>query len=90
MHLLGHPSALDALGPAATRDAVFGAVARGLRRRAEKSPVVLWIDDLQWAAPLLLELLEAIARQLADLPVLVVTTYRRSDDGLSDWPIVGR
>ena len=86
MHLLGHPSALDALGPAATRDAVFGAVARGLRRRAAKSPVVLWVDDLQWAAPLLLELLEAIGRQLADLPVLVVTTYRRADDGLSDWP----
>lgn len=86
MHLLGHASALDALGPAATRDAVFGAVARGLRRRADKSPVVFWIDDLQWAAPLLRELLEALARQLADLPVLIVTTYRRSDEGLSDWP----
>lgn len=86
MHLLGHPSALDTLGPAATRDAVFEAISRGVRRRAAKSPVVLWIDDLQWAAPLLLELLESLARQLADLPVLIVTTYRRADDGLGDWP----
>jgi class 3 adenylate cyclase len=86
MHLLGHPSALDGLGPSATRDAVFEAIARGVRRRAAKSPVVLWIDDLQWAAPLLLELLESLARQLADLPVLIVTTYRRADDGLADWP----
>ena len=86
MHLLGHASALDALGPAATRDAVFGAVTKAIRRRAAMSPVVFWIDDLQWAAPLLRELLEALARQLADLPVLVITTYRRTDDGLSDWP----
>jgi class 3 adenylate cyclase/tetratricopeptide (TPR) repeat protein len=86
MHLLGHPSVFDGLGPATTRDVVFDSIARGLRRRAAKSPVVLWIDDLQWAAPLLLELLEAVARQLAGLPVLVVGTYRRSDDGLTDWP----
>lgn len=86
MHLLGHPSVFDTLGPAATRDAVFDGIAKVLRRRAARSPVVLWIDDLQWAAPLLLEMLVGIARQLAELPVLVVTTYRRTDDGLSDWP----
>jgi tetratricopeptide (TPR) repeat protein len=86
MHLLGHASALDGLGPAATRDAVFDSIARAFRRRASASPIVLWIDDLQWAAPLLLELLESLARQLADLPVLIVTTYRRAEDGLSDWP----
>ena len=86
MHLLGHPSALDALGPSATRDAVFGTLIEALQRRAEKSPAIIWIDDLQWAAPLLLEILETIARSLAHLPVLIITTYRRSDDDLAEWP----
>jgi tetratricopeptide (TPR) repeat protein len=86
LHLLGHPSALDALGPAATRDAVIGAIVERLRRRAEQAPVVIWIDDVQWAAPMLLDAIEALARRLADVSVLVLTTYRRSDDGLTDWP----
>jgi predicted ATPase len=47
---------------------------------------VFWIDDLQWAAPLLRDLLESLVRQLADAPVLIATTYRRSDDGLTEWP----
>ena len=34
MHLLGHPSAIDALGPSAVRDAVFGGLTFALRRRA--------------------------------------------------------
>ncbi len=86
MHLLGHPSAIDALGPSAVRDAVFGGLTFALRRRATKSPVVLWIDDLQWAGPLLLDLLESTARHLADLPLLIITTYRRDEEGITDWP----
>ena len=65
MHLLGQPSALDALGPVATRDAVFAVIVQALRRRSARGPVVVWVDDIQWAAPLLLELLESAARQLA-------------------------
>ena len=45
MHLLGHPSALDALAPTAVREAVFGGLTFALRRRAMKTPVVIWIDD---------------------------------------------
>jgi class 3 adenylate cyclase/tetratricopeptide (TPR) repeat protein len=86
MHLLGHPSALDELGPAATRDTVFATLVEGMRRRSEKSPVIVWIDDLQWAAPVLLEMLESVARALEHHPVLIVVTYRRTDDGLADWP----
>ena len=86
MHLLGHPSALDELSPSATRDTVLATLVEGLRRRSETSPVIVWIDDLQWAAPLLLDVLEAITRSLEHHPVLVVTTYRRTDDGLADWP----
>jgi class 3 adenylate cyclase/tetratricopeptide (TPR) repeat protein len=86
MHLLGHPSSLDELGPSATRDTVLATMIEGLRRRSEKSPVIIWIDDLQWAAPVLLDVLESIARALEQHPILIITTYRRSDDGLADWP----
>lgn len=87
MHLLGQPSALDELGPAAMRDAVVSRLVEVLRRRAQQTPVVIWLDDLQWAAPILLELLEALARQLAGLPVLTIVTYRPfEEEDETEWP----
>jgi class 3 adenylate cyclase/tetratricopeptide (TPR) repeat protein len=86
MHLLGHPSALDELGSAAIRDTVVSRLVKALRRRAERSPVIIWLDDLQWAAPLLLDLLETLSRQLAGLPVLTIVTYRPFDDDETEWP----
>jgi class 3 adenylate cyclase/tetratricopeptide (TPR) repeat protein len=86
LHLTGHPSALDHLGPVAVRDAVVNGMVSGLRNRAEKSPVVIWVDDVQWAAPVLLDLLESLARQLAHLPVLIATTLRADGDVSDAWP----
>ncbi|MAT07072.1 MAG: hypothetical protein CL424_18725 [Acidimicrobiaceae bacterium] len=86
LHLLGQPSALDALGPVAMRDAVVGGMASALRRRAERGPVVIWVDDVQWAAPALLDLLESLARQLAGLPVLIATTFRPDGETTEGWP----
>lgn len=86
MHLLGQPSVLDELGPAAIRDAVVSRIVQVLRRRAQRTPVIIWLDDLQWAAPILLELLETLARQLAGLRVLTIATYRPFDDAETEWP----
>ncbi len=86
MHLLGQPSGLDVLGAASLRDAVVAGVVDALRRRARRAPVIIWIDDTQWAAPVLLELLETIARQLAGLPLVIITTCRPNDQGSIDWP----
>ena len=86
LHLTGHASALDHLGPVAVRDAVVSGMVSGLRYRAEQSPVVIWVDDVQWAAPVLLDLLEALARQLAHLPVLIATTLRAEGDVSDGWP----
>jgi class 3 adenylate cyclase/tetratricopeptide (TPR) repeat protein len=86
LHLLGQPSALDALGPTGLRDAAVAGIVDAIRGRAEKAPVVIWVDDIQWAAPVMIDLLETVARQLAGLPLLIVTTCRPDDQGSSDWP----
>ena len=86
LHLLGQPSALDALGPVALRDAVVAGMVGGIRRRAERGPVVIWVDDVQWAAPALLDLLESLARQLAGFPVLIATTFRPDAETIDGWP----
>ena len=86
VHVLGHPSRVDALDALGTRDLVVGAITTFLRHRATEGPVVLWIDDLQWAPALLRELLESLGRQLAGLPVLIAATYRTPDEGALEWP----
>ncbi len=84
LHLSGHPSELDHVPPAQSRETLFRLMVEGIRRRANFGPVVVWIDDLQWADSLLIELLHRLARSLVDCPVLIVTAQR--DDVEIDWP----
>ncbi len=84
LHLLGHPSELDSLDTTGARDALHNALITSIRLRAARGPVVVWIDDLQWAHPLLRELLELMARSLAECCLLIVTAYRPGDE--DDWP----
>lgn len=86
MHLLGYPSTFDELGPTAVRDAVVSRFVQVLGQRARRTPVVVRLDDLQWAAPILLDLLETLTRQLAGLPVLTIVTARPFDELDSGWP----
>jgi len=84
LHLMGYPSDLDRIAPAQSREALFTYIVDGLRRRTAAGPVVLWIDDLQWADVLIIELLQRIARSLADRPLLIITAQR--DDADLAWP----
>ena len=84
MHLFGHPSELDGVAPGQAREILMQVVVEGLHRRSQGAPVVVWIDDLQWADPLLLELLGRLSRSLVDRPVLLITAQR--DDAEVDWP----
>ncbi len=84
MHLFGHPSELDRVAPGQAREILMQVVVEGLHRRSQSAPVVVWIDDLQWADPLLLELLGRLSRSLVDRPVLLITAQR--DDAEVQWP----
>ena len=46
---------------------------------AAQQPLVLLLEDLQWADPAQLDLLRFLARSLATLPLLLVVNYRPDD-----------
>lgn len=55
------------------------AVTRLLKRLAERSPVVLIFEDLQWADPKTVSALHYAASTLAELPIGFVLTWRETD-----------
>ncbi|MCX5398687.1 adenylate/guanylate cyclase domain-containing protein [Streptomyces sp. NBC_00102] len=57
-------------------DDTCGALLRVLTALAARRPVVLVVDDCQWAAPLLLEVLDRLVARLGAAAVLVVCTAR--------------
>ncbi|HET8629858.1 MAG TPA: AAA family ATPase [Thermomicrobiales bacterium] len=67
------------LGPVASREALFAQVRDFLAAAAATCPLVLLLDDLHWADPASLDLLRVLARGLADLPLLLLATYRSDE-----------
>lgn len=61
---------------ALTRDSIAAAFARCFTSLCAMTPVVLVVENLQWADPEALDLFERVARLTADLPLLVVGTYQ--------------
>jgi tetratricopeptide (TPR) repeat protein len=57
----------------------FDAVLSTLTACSREGPVLLVVDDLHWAARPTLLLLRHLVRNLLDVPVLVVGTYRDTD-----------
>jgi class 3 adenylate cyclase len=53
------------------------AVGRFLRSLARRRPLVLVLEDLHWAEPTLLDLLEQVVERTGGVPMLVLTTARR-------------
>lgn len=52
------------------------AVGRVLEQLATRRPLIVTVDDLHWAEPTLLELLERVRDEVADLPLLLVCQAR--------------
>jgi AAA ATPase domain len=58
---------------------LFDAVTRLLERAAKRRPLILVLDDLQWADSSSLALLEFLVRAYRPVPLLVLGTYRRDE-----------
>ncbi len=61
------------------RDNLFDHVLLGLRREASKTPIVMFIDDLQWADPSTLSLIHYISRNIINDPIILFGAYRPED-----------
>jgi DNA polymerase III delta prime subunit len=62
--------------PVERRDQAVAQLLELLRRLARQAPLILLIDDLQWADADSLELLAALARAPGLAPLLIVTAFR--------------
>lgn len=65
-----------ALSPERKKEQTFGALLHILDERARRSPVLMLFEDVHWADPSSLELLDRLIMRLASLPVLVVISFR--------------
>jgi class 3 adenylate cyclase/tetratricopeptide (TPR) repeat protein len=57
-------------------DEAFWAVSRVLESLARRRPLVLVVDDLQWADPLFMDLLEHVASRARDVPLFLLVMAR--------------
>jgi predicted ATPase/DNA-binding SARP family transcriptional activator len=67
--------------PAEARRELFEAIARTIEQLSRTRPVVLLVEDLQWANAGTIDALEVLARRAGALPVLIVVTYRSDEVG---------
>jgi len=63
-------------GTPASPEEIFFVVRRGLAALAAVRPVVLAIDDIQWAEPLLLDLIEHLVQWGSEVPMLILAAAR--------------
>jgi DNA-binding CsgD family transcriptional regulator len=68
-----------ALNAIAGQAALFAQVLAWFAAVAAARPLVLLLDDLQWADPASLDLLRVLARNLAERPILVLAPYRADE-----------
>ena len=76
---LGAPPAAGEGGPQDARHRLFEAVAAVVAQAAGDAPVLLAIDDLQWADPPTLLLLAHLVRRLSRERLMVLATVRDDD-----------
>ena len=75
-------------GQTASREEVPWAVRRLFEALARGRPLIVVVDDLHWAEPALLDLLEHVARVASAAPILIVGSARPELlDGRPDWGI---
>jgi predicted ATPase len=75
-------------GALASQAAFFAAMKDYLAALAAQRPLVVLLDDLHWADAASLDLLRVLGRQVGDLPVLLLATYR-ADELTRRHPLYG-
>jgi DNA-binding SARP family transcriptional activator len=78
------PSGAVSLPEQGDRFAMFDEVAAMLERSSSKAPLLVILDDIQWADVASLELLEFLAGRLDDVPVFVAVSVRELEIGRND------
>jgi len=68
-----------ALPPEQERRYLFNNVTEVLERLATLAPLMLVLEDLQWADEATLLLVEHLARRVAQMPLLILATYRHTE-----------
>jgi class 3 adenylate cyclase/tetratricopeptide (TPR) repeat protein len=66
------------------RQRVLDLIVKLLHVRAQDKPLVLVIEDAHWADSASMDLINYVARNIVDQPILFVLPHR-PDDGLPDW-----
>jgi hypothetical protein len=66
-------------GSEQARFELFAATAAFVERTARLGPLLVVLDDLQWADPSSLDLLQFVARRAQPVPLLVIGTYRHDE-----------
>jgi class 3 adenylate cyclase len=67
---------IDTGSAAADREALFASTRRFIEAAAREKPTILVFEDVHWADPNLLDLIEALAMRTHGLPLLLVTLAR--------------
>lgn len=73
------PPPLPRLDAERERERLFDALARCLESLARPRPLLLILEDLQWAGSATLALLEYLARRIGGKPVLILGTYQEEE-----------
>ncbi len=73
---LGAILGVDAGQGAADRDALFASTRRFIERVAREQPTILVFEDIHWADPNLVDLIETLAMHTHGLPLLLITLAR--------------
>jgi predicted ATPase/class 3 adenylate cyclase len=71
--------------PPALRQRTQEALLRWLVRLSQTLPVLLLWEDLHWADPASLALIQALDQRVKELPILMVGTYRH--EFVAPWPV---
>jgi DNA-binding SARP family transcriptional activator/tetratricopeptide (TPR) repeat protein len=73
---LAEPAALH---PEKARTRLLEAIARTIEALSRARPLLLVLEDVQWAQPATLDVVETLARRIGAVPALVLVTHRKGE-----------